>query len=63
MFFLAISMVGTDFSMISQLFPHRARTEIKVNIFKKKLTGSIRYSLACVFNILWCLTIHYIISI
>uniref|UniRef100_A0A4W4FTL5 Zgc:162472 n=1 Tax=Electrophorus electricus TaxID=8005 RepID=A0A4W4FTL5_ELEEL len=33
MFFLAISMVGTDFSMISQLFPHRARIEIK---FKKE---------------------------
>lgn len=30
MFFLAISMVGTDFSMICQLFPHRARSEIKV---------------------------------
>ena len=30
MFFLAISMVGTDFSMIGQLFPHRARIEIKV---------------------------------
>nr|XP_043868060.1 transcription factor TFIIIB component B'' homolog isoform X3 [Solea senegalensis] len=35
MFFLAISMVGTDFSMISQLFPHRARSEIK-NKFKKE---------------------------
>ncbi|XP_042303749.1 LOW QUALITY PROTEIN: transcription factor TFIIIB component B'' homolog [Sceloporus undulatus] len=35
MFFLAISMVGTDFSMISQLFPHRVRTEIK-NKFKRK---------------------------
>ncbi|XP_066469624.1 transcription factor TFIIIB component B'' homolog isoform X2 [Tiliqua scincoides] len=35
MFFLAISMVGTDFSMISQLFPHRARTEIK-NKFKRE---------------------------
>ncbi|KAM3600079.1 uncharacterized protein V6R79_017057 [Siganus canaliculatus] len=31
MFFLAISMVGTDFSMICQLFPHRARSEIKVS--------------------------------
>ncbi|XP_016118914.1 transcription factor TFIIIB component B'' homolog, partial [Sinocyclocheilus grahami] len=29
MFYLAISMVGTDFSMIGQLFPHRARMEIK----------------------------------
>ncbi|XP_066502567.1 transcription factor TFIIIB component B'' homolog [Hoplias malabaricus] len=35
MFFLAISMVGTDFSMIGQLFPHRARVEIK-NKFKKE---------------------------
>ncbi|XP_028830328.1 transcription factor TFIIIB component B'' homolog isoform X3 [Denticeps clupeoides] len=35
MFFLAISMVGTDFSMIGQLFPHRARSEIK-NKFKKE---------------------------
>ncbi|XP_048359093.1 transcription factor TFIIIB component B'' homolog isoform X3 [Sphaerodactylus townsendi] len=35
MFFVAISMVGTDFSMISQLFPHRARTEIK-NKFKRE---------------------------
>ncbi|XP_040914516.1 transcription factor TFIIIB component B'' homolog isoform X2 [Toxotes jaculatrix] len=35
MFFLAISMVGTDFSMICQLFPHRARSEIK-NKFKKE---------------------------
>lgn len=30
MFYLAISMVGTDFSMIGQLFPHRGRLEIKV---------------------------------
>ncbi|KAI5096289.1 hypothetical protein C0J45_13183 [Silurus meridionalis] len=29
------SMVGTDFSMIGQLFPHRARVEIK-NKFKKE---------------------------
>ncbi|XP_038160870.1 transcription factor TFIIIB component B'' homolog isoform X2 [Cyprinodon tularosa] len=35
MFYLAVSMVGTDFSMICQLFPHRARTEIK-NKFKKE---------------------------
>ncbi|XP_026153217.1 transcription factor TFIIIB component B'' homolog isoform X2 [Mastacembelus armatus] len=35
MFFLAVSMVGTDFSMICQLFPHRARAEIK-NKFKKE---------------------------
>ncbi|XP_067114801.1 transcription factor TFIIIB component B'' homolog [Osmerus mordax] len=35
MFYLAISMVGTDFSMIGQLFPHRARIEIK-NKFKRE---------------------------
>ncbi|KAI6058557.1 Transcription factor TFIIIB component B''-like protein [Aix galericulata] len=35
MFFLAISMVGTDFSLIGRLFPHRARSEIK-NKFKRE---------------------------
>ncbi|XP_072137280.1 uncharacterized protein [Mobula birostris] len=35
MFFLAISMVGTDFSMIGQLFPNRSRIEIK-NKFKRE---------------------------
>uniref|UniRef100_A0A3P9M6M3 Transcription factor TFIIIB component B'' Myb domain-containing protein n=2 Tax=Oryzias latipes TaxID=8090 RepID=A0A3P9M6M3_ORYLA len=35
MFYLAISMVGTDFSMICQLFTHRARSEIK-NKFKRE---------------------------
>ncbi|KAL0965801.1 hypothetical protein UPYG_G00285880 [Umbra pygmaea] len=35
MFFLAISMVGTDFSMIGQLFPHRGRTEIKEQVQKR----------------------------
>ncbi|XP_048383734.2 transcription factor TFIIIB component B'' homolog isoform X2 [Stegostoma tigrinum] len=35
MFFLAISMVGTDFSMIGQLFPNRTRIEIK-NKFKRE---------------------------
>ncbi|KAM5191803.1 transcription factor TFIIIB component B'' homolog [Mantella aurantiaca] len=35
MFYLAISMVGTDFSMIGQLFPHRERIEIK-NKFKRE---------------------------
>ncbi|KAG7481336.1 hypothetical protein MATL_G00065520 [Megalops atlanticus] len=35
MFFLAISMVGTDFSLICQLFPHRTRAEIK-NKFKRE---------------------------
>ncbi|XP_036382717.1 transcription factor TFIIIB component B'' homolog, partial [Megalops cyprinoides] len=35
MFFLAISMVGTDFSLICQLLPHRTRAEIK-NKFKRE---------------------------
>ncbi|XP_053310394.1 transcription factor TFIIIB component B'' homolog [Spea bombifrons] len=35
MFYLAISMVGTDFSLIGQLFPHRKRLEIK-NKFKRE---------------------------
>ncbi|KAA0717364.1 Transcription factor TFIIIB component B'' -like protein [Triplophysa tibetana] len=35
MFFLAISMVGTDFSMMAQLLTHRNRAEIK-NKFKKE---------------------------
>ncbi|XP_037121198.1 transcription factor TFIIIB component B'' homolog isoform X2 [Syngnathus acus] len=35
MFFLAISMVGTDFSMIGQLFHNRTRAEIR-NKFKKE---------------------------
>ncbi|XP_048861184.1 transcription factor TFIIIB component B'' homolog isoform X13 [Brienomyrus brachyistius] len=35
MFFLAISMVGTDFSIIGRLFPHRPRKEIK-NKFRKE---------------------------
>ncbi|XP_074667748.1 transcription factor TFIIIB component B'' homolog isoform X2 [Strix aluco] len=35
MFFYAISMVGTDFSLIGRLFPHRARAEIK-NKFKRE---------------------------
>lgn len=30
LFFLAISMVGTDFSLIGQLLSHRSRAEIKV---------------------------------
>lgn len=37
MFFLAISMVGTDFSLIGRLFPHRARAEIKVKTLKQPL--------------------------
>ncbi|XP_041825700.1 transcription factor TFIIIB component B'' homolog [Melanotaenia boesemani] len=35
MFYLAVSMVGTDFSMICQLFPLRSRSEIK-NKFKRE---------------------------
>ncbi|XP_021332287.1 uncharacterized protein bdp1 isoform X3 [Danio rerio] len=35
MFYLAISMVGTDFSMMAQLLTHRNRTEIKSK-FKKE---------------------------
>ncbi|KAG1937241.1 transcription factor TFIIIB component B'' [Pimephales promelas] len=35
MFYLAISMVGTDFSMMAQLLTHRSRTDIK-NKFKKE---------------------------
>ncbi|XP_062874393.1 transcription factor TFIIIB component B'' homolog [Trichomycterus rosablanca] len=35
LFFLAISMVGTDFSMIGQLLPHRSRAAIK-NKFKRE---------------------------
>ncbi|XP_059403153.1 transcription factor TFIIIB component B'' homolog [Carassius carassius] len=35
MFYLAISMVGTDFSMMAQLLTHRSRAEIK-NKFKKE---------------------------
>jgi len=44
MFFLAVSMVGTDFSMICQLFPHRTRSEIKV---------SDKYRLACICRSQW----------
>lgn len=44
MFFLAISMVGTDFSLIGRLFPHRARAEIKVKI--KTLNKAIKYLLS-----------------
>ncbi|XP_043096757.1 transcription factor TFIIIB component B'' homolog isoform X2 [Puntigrus tetrazona] len=35
MFFLAISMVGTDFSMMAQLLTHRSRAEIK-NKFRRE---------------------------
>ncbi|XP_067339986.1 transcription factor TFIIIB component B'' homolog isoform X1 [Channa argus] len=42
MFFLAISMVGTDFSMICQLFPHRARSEIKSKFKREERVNSWR---------------------
>ncbi|KAK2818716.1 hypothetical protein Q5P01_024277 [Channa striata] len=42
MFFLAISMVGTDFSMICQLFPHRARAEIKSKFKREERVNSWR---------------------
>uniref|UniRef100_A0AAY4C386 Myb-like domain-containing protein n=1 Tax=Denticeps clupeoides TaxID=299321 RepID=A0AAY4C386_9TELE len=35
MFYLAISMVGTDFTLIGQLFPHRTRNDIK-NKYKRE---------------------------
>ncbi|KAG9355157.1 hypothetical protein JZ751_001870, partial [Albula glossodonta] len=42
MFFLAISMVGTDFSMICQLFPHRTRKEVKNKFKREEKTNSWR---------------------
>ncbi|XP_040197420.1 transcription factor TFIIIB component B'' homolog isoform X2 [Rana temporaria] len=42
MFYLAISMVGTDFSMIGQLFPHRQRIEIKNKFKREERTNSWR---------------------
>uniref|UniRef100_A0A3Q3JT77 Myb-like domain-containing protein n=1 Tax=Monopterus albus TaxID=43700 RepID=A0A3Q3JT77_MONAL len=42
MFFLAVSMVGTDFSMICQLFPHRSRAEIKHKFKKEERVNSWR---------------------
>ncbi|XP_064833117.1 LOW QUALITY PROTEIN: transcription factor TFIIIB component B'' homolog [Oncorhynchus masou masou] len=42
MFFLAINMVGTDFSMIGQLFPHRGRVEIKNKLKKEERANSWR---------------------
>jgi len=44
MFFLAISMVGTDFSMICQLFSLRTRREIKVS-------DEDRYRCLCIYII------------
>uniref|UniRef100_A0A9J7YUG2 Myb-like domain-containing protein n=1 Tax=Cyprinus carpio carpio TaxID=630221 RepID=A0A9J7YUG2_CYPCA len=42
MFYLAISMVGTDFSMIAQLLTHRSRAEIKNKFRKEEKTNSWR---------------------
>ncbi|XP_051955209.1 transcription factor TFIIIB component B'' homolog [Xyrauchen texanus] len=42
MFYLAISMVGTDFSLIAQLLPHRSRAEIKRKFRREDKTNSWR---------------------
>lgn len=42
MFYLAISMVGTDFSMMAQLLTHRSRTEIKSKFKKEEKTNAWR---------------------
>ncbi|XP_051525573.1 transcription factor TFIIIB component B'' homolog [Myxocyprinus asiaticus] len=42
MFYLAISMVGTDFSLIAQLLTHRSRAEIKRKFRKEDKTNSWR---------------------
>ncbi|KAI2664467.1 hypothetical protein H4Q32_002684 [Labeo rohita] len=42
MFYLAISMVGTDFSMIAQLLTHRSRAEIKNKFRKEEKTNAWR---------------------
>ncbi|XP_056146442.1 transcription factor TFIIIB component B'' homolog [Lampris incognitus] len=47
MFFLAVSMVGTDFSMIGQLFPHRTRSEIKNKFKKEERANAWRIDKAC----------------
>lgn len=47
MFFLAISMVGTDFSLIGRLFPHRARAEIKVDVKTLNPTSKHLVSVFC----------------
>jgi hypothetical protein len=71
MFFLAISMVGTDFSMIGQLFPHRARIEIKVkyayNIYwlerVKKITKVFSFNLIHICSLLClclCVTLIFV---
>lgn len=52
MFFLAINMVGTDFSMICQLFPHRARSEIKVSDEIQR--GYLETTLEMLFTLIHC---------
>ncbi|KAJ8380535.1 hypothetical protein SKAU_G00013130 [Synaphobranchus kaupii] len=42
MFFLAISMVGSDFSLICQLFPYRNRNEIKGKFKREEKANSWR---------------------
>nr|XP_055056058.1 transcription factor TFIIIB component B'' homolog isoform X5 [Misgurnus anguillicaudatus] len=42
MFYLAISMVGTDFSMMAQLLTHRTRAEIKSKFKKEERTNAWR---------------------
>ncbi|XP_048045001.1 transcription factor TFIIIB component B'' homolog isoform X3 [Megalobrama amblycephala] len=42
MFYLAISMVGTDFSMIAQLLTHRTRAEIKRKFRKEERANAWR---------------------
>uniref|UniRef100_A0A9J8B9S8 Myb-like domain-containing protein n=1 Tax=Cyprinus carpio carpio TaxID=630221 RepID=A0A9J8B9S8_CYPCA len=42
MFYLAISMVGTDFSMIAQLLTHRSRAEIKSKFKKEERVNAWR---------------------
>ncbi|XP_026067124.1 uncharacterized protein LOC113049195 isoform X4 [Carassius auratus] len=42
MFYLAISMVGTDFSMIAQLLTHRSRAEIKNKFRNEERANSWR---------------------
>lgn len=42
MFYLAISMVGTDFSMIAQLLTHRSRAEIKSKFRKEERANAWR---------------------
>ncbi|XP_064152649.1 transcription factor TFIIIB component B'' homolog isoform X3 [Anguilla rostrata] len=42
MFYLALSMVGSDFSMMCHLFPHRDRKEVKNKFKREEKTSSWR---------------------